>query len=45
MVRFSAKPGLFGTAVTTRPAAPGNTITLYGANFGPTNPQCLKGEL
>jgi len=41
---FLGKAGLFGAAVTTRPAAPGNTITLYGANFGPTNPAMPEGR-
>jgi uncharacterized protein (TIGR03437 family) len=35
---FLGKTGLFGTAVTTRPAKPGDTIVLYGANFGATAP-------
>ena len=35
---FLGKPGLFGSALTTRAAKPGDTIILYGANFGPTNP-------
>lgn len=35
---FLGRAGLFGTAVTTRAARPGDTIILYGANFGPTNP-------
>lgn len=35
---FLGKSGLFGTALTTRAAKPGDTIVLYGANFGPTDP-------
>jgi uncharacterized protein (TIGR03437 family) len=35
---FLGKAGLFGTALTTRAAKPGDTVVLYGANFGPTNP-------
>jgi uncharacterized protein (TIGR03437 family) len=41
---FLGKAGLFGTAVTTRPAKPGDVITLYGANFGPTNPAMPAGR-
>jgi hypothetical protein len=41
---FLGKSGLFGAAVTTRPAKPGDTIILYGANFGPTNPGLPEGR-
>lgn len=41
---FLGKAGLFGTAVTTRPPKPGDTIVLYGANFGPTNPALPAGR-
>jgi uncharacterized protein (TIGR03437 family) len=41
---FLGKAGLFGTALTTRPAKPGDIIVLYGANFGPTNPPMPIGR-
>jgi uncharacterized protein (TIGR03437 family) len=41
---FLGKAGLFGTALTTRPAKPGDVIILYGANFGPTNPALPTGR-
>lgn len=41
---FLGKAGLFGTALTTRPARPGDIIVLYGANFGPTNPPVPFGR-
>jgi uncharacterized protein (TIGR03437 family) len=37
-------PGLFPSAPTT-PAAPGETIVLYGVGFGPTNPAQPTGQL
>jgi len=36
------KPGLLAGATTT-PAAPGETIILYGVGFGPTNPPLPTG--
>jgi len=33
-----APPGFFGAGVTTVPAKPGQTITLWGTGFGPTDP-------
>ena len=33
---FVGPPGLFGPALTTRPAAPGDTIQVFGTGFGPT---------
>jgi uncharacterized protein (TIGR03437 family) len=38
------KPGLLA-GVTTQPAAPGETIVLYGTGFGPTNPPLPSGQL
>ncbi len=38
------KPNLLPGAVTT-PAQPGETILLYGAGFGPTNPPIPTGQL
>jgi len=36
------KAGLFGAAVTTLPAAPGETISIYGTGFGPTDPLVIQ---
>ncbi|MEZ5401245.1 MAG: choice-of-anchor V domain-containing protein [Bryobacteraceae bacterium] len=36
--------GLFGTAVTTRPARPGETILLFGTGFGKTDPEVVPGD-
>jgi uncharacterized protein (TIGR03437 family) len=33
-----APAGFFGAGVTTVPAKPGDTVTLWGTGFGPTNP-------
>jgi uncharacterized protein (TIGR03437 family) len=33
------------SGVTTQPAAPGETIELYGTGFGPTNPALPTGQL
>lgn len=41
---FLGRAGLFGGTVTSRPAKPGDVITLYGANFGPTNPAMPAGR-
>jgi uncharacterized protein (TIGR03437 family) len=38
------KPGLT-TAFTTTPAAPGETITIYGTGCGPTTPALIPGQL
>lgn len=38
-------PGLFGTALTTRPAAAGETILLFGNAFGATNPAEPTGRV
>ena len=38
------KAGLFGTALVTRPAKPGDVVVLFGANFGPTNPPLPIGR-
>jgi len=37
--------GLFGSALTTRPARPGETILLFGTGFGLTNPAVPAGQL
>lgn len=36
--------GLFGAGTTTRPARPGETISLFGTGFGPTNPAVPAGQ-
>jgi hypothetical protein len=41
---FLGKTGLFGAALATRPAKPGDIVVLYGANFGPTNPPLPIGR-
>ncbi|MBI3667817.1 MAG: hypothetical protein HY236_16570 [Acidobacteria bacterium] len=38
-------PGLFGTAVTTRPAKPGDIIILCRTSFGPTNAPVPSGQV
>lgn len=35
---FLGPAGLFGAAVTTRPAAPGDIVQLFGTGWGPTDP-------
>jgi len=35
---FLGPAGLFGEAVTTRPAAPGDIVQLFGTGWGPTDP-------
>jgi uncharacterized protein (TIGR03437 family) len=37
--------GLFGAAVTTRPAKPGEVILLFGTGFGATTPSVPTGEV
>ena len=37
--------GLFGEGVETTPAAPGETISLFGTGFGPTRPSYEAGEI
>jgi uncharacterized protein (TIGR03437 family) len=41
---FVGKPGLL-PSVTTTPAQPGETITLYGTGCGATNPALIPGQL
>jgi len=36
--------GIFGSAVTTTPAKPGDTLILWGTGFGPTNPAVPAGQ-
>ena len=41
-----AKSGLLSsTGIATTPAAPGETITLYGTGLGPTNPALIPGQM
>lgn len=42
---FVGKAGLFGAALTTRPAAPGNVIQIYATGGGETNPPIPNGKL
>ncbi len=37
--------GLFGTALTTRPATAGDIILLYGTGFGLTSPAVVSGQV
>ncbi|HYM09581.1 MAG TPA: choice-of-anchor D domain-containing protein, partial [Bryobacterales bacterium] len=43
--KLLGKPGLFGSAVSTLPAKPGEIISLFGTGFGPTNPPEPADEL
>jgi uncharacterized protein (TIGR03437 family) len=40
---YVGPPNLFGSAVTTTPARPGDTLILWGTGFGPTNPAVPAG--
>lgn len=42
---FVGPADLFGGAVTMRPAAPGDTIQVFGAGFGPTAGGVPEGEI
>lgn len=42
---FLAPASLFGSALTTRPAKPGETILLFGTGFGPTSPAVPSGSV
>jgi len=39
------RTNLFGGAVATRPARPGDVILLFGTGFGPTDPPAPEGEI
>jgi len=39
------KAGLFGPNVTSRPAAPNETIQVYGTGFGATSPAVVQDQL
>jgi uncharacterized protein (TIGR03437 family) len=42
---IAGKSGLFGSSVSTRPAKPGDVISLWGTGFGPTAPTVPVGVL
>ena len=42
---YLGPPGLYSTALTTRPAKPGEIILLFGTGFGPTNPPVPSDSL
>jgi uncharacterized protein (TIGR03437 family) len=42
---FIGKANLFGAAVATVPAKPGETILLFGTGFGPTQPSVDSGRV
>jgi uncharacterized protein (TIGR03437 family) len=39
------RPGLFGSALETQPAHPGQLVLLYGGGFGPTDPERPSGRV
>jgi uncharacterized protein (TIGR03437 family) len=44
-VDYLGPVALFGTALATRPAKPGETILLYATGLGPTNPAVPPGQV
>ena len=42
---YVAPVGYFGNSVASRPAAPGETILLFGTGFGPTTPPVAAGQI
>ncbi len=42
---YVAPAGYFGAALVTRPAAPGETLLVYGTGFGPTVPIVQPGQV
>jgi len=42
---YIAPSGMFGSGASSRPAHPGEVISLYGTGFGPTNPQVPAGRV
>jgi uncharacterized protein (TIGR03437 family) len=42
---YVAPAGYFGTSVTSRPARPGETLSLFGTGFGPTSPAVPAGRI
>lgn len=42
---YVGRPGLFGGAIASRPALPGERILLYGTGFGPTEPPVSSEEV
>ncbi len=44
-VDYLGPSGLFGAALATRPAKPGEIVELYGTGLGPTNPPVPVGSV
>jgi uncharacterized protein (TIGR03437 family) len=44
-VDYLGPAGLFGSALTTRPARPGEILQLYATGLGPTNPPVEAGQV
>ena len=42
---YVAPAGYFGSAATSRPAQPGETLQIYATGFGPTTPAVPAGQL
>lgn len=42
---YVAPAGYFGSAATSRPAQPGESLQIYGTGFGPTTPTVPAGQL
>ena len=42
---YVAPVGYYGSGVSSRPAAPGETVLLYGTGFGPTTPAVQAGVI
>ena len=42
---YVAPAGCFGSAATSRPAQPGETLQIYATGFGPTTPAVPAGQL
>ncbi len=42
---YVAPAGSFGSAATSRPAQPGETLQIYATGFGPTTPAVPAGQL
>jgi len=42
---YVAPTGYLGSAVTTRPAQPGETLSIFGTGFGPTTPAVPAGQM
>jgi uncharacterized protein (TIGR03437 family) len=42
---YAGPPALFGTAITTRAAQPGETVLFFGTGFGATTPAVVAGQV